>query len=108
MRKRNAKFKYGKRTGDYSQFKSARNKFVAQLRQAKKSYFTNLNPRDQKKFWKTIKKLSKSASSILSLSHSGVSVSDDKDRANLLNSFFGTCFNTFHPPFSVNNFNTYS
>ena len=80
MRKRNAKFKYGKRTGDYSQFKSARNKFVAQLRQAKKSYFNNLNPRDQKKFWKTIKKLSKSASSIPSLSHSGVSVSDDKTR----------------------------
>ena len=64
------------------------NKFVAQLCQAKRSYFGNLNPRDQKKFWKTIKKLSKSASSIPSLSHSGVSVSDDKDKANLLNSFF--------------------
>ena len=108
MRKRNAKFKYGKRTGDYSQFKSAHNKFVAQLHQAKKSYFTNLNPRDQKKFWKTIKKLSKSASSIPSLSHSGVSVSDDKDKANLLNSFFTTCFNTSHPPLFVDNLNDYS
>ena len=107
MRKRNAKFKYGKRTGDYSQFKSARNKFVAQLRQARRSYFANLNPRDQKKFWKTIKKLSKSSSSIPSLSHSGVNVSDDKDKANLLNSFFATCFNTSHPPLSDDNLNDY-
>ena len=53
-------------------------------------------------------KLSKSASSIPSLSHSGVSVSDDKDKANLLNSFFATCFNTSHPPLSVDNLNDYS
>jgi len=105
MRKRNAKFKYGKRTGDYSQFKSARNKFVSQLRRAKKNYFANLNPRDQKRFWKTVKKLSKSGSSIPSLSHNGVTVSDDKDKANLLNSFFATCFNTSHPPLSVDNSN---
>ncbi len=103
MRKRNAKFKYGKRTGDYSQFKTARNKFVAQLRQAKKNYFAKLNPRNQKRFWKTVKKLSKSASSIPCLSQSWVDVTDDKGKANLLNSFFATCFNTSHPPLSADN-----
>ena len=41
IRKRNAKFKYGKRTGDYSQFKTARNKFVAHLRQAKRATLLN-------------------------------------------------------------------
>ena len=40
MRKRNARYKYGKRTGDYTRFKSARNKFVAQMRKAKKNYLT--------------------------------------------------------------------
>jgi len=80
-------------------------KFVSQLRRAKKNYFANLNPRDQKRFWKTVKKLSKSGSSIPSLSHNGVTVSDDKDKANLLNSFFATCFNTSHPPLSVDSSN---
>jgi len=73
---------------DYSQFKSAHNKFVSQLCQATKNYFAKLNPKDQKRFWKTVKKLSKSGSSITSLSHNGVTVSDDRDKPNLLNSFF--------------------
>ena len=34
-----------------------------------------------------------------------LSVSDDKDKANLLNSFFATCFNTSHPPLSVDSSN---
>ena len=89
-------------------FKSARSKFVSQLCRAKKNYFANLNPRDLKRFWKTVKKLSKSGSSIPSLSHNGVTVSDDKDKANLLNSFFATCFNTSHPPLSVDNSNMQS
>ncbi len=101
MRKRNAQFKYGKHTGDYSRFKTARNKFVAELRQAKKSYFAKLNPSDQKSFWKTVKKLNKSPCSIPTLFHSGVSASRDMDKANLLNAFFSTCFNTSHPPLSV-------
>ncbi len=75
MRKRNTQFKYGKHTGGYYRFKTARNKFVAELRQAKKSYFAKLNPNDQKSFWKTVKKLNKSSCSIPTLFHSGVSAS---------------------------------
>ena len=36
MRRRNALYKYGKCTGNYSKFKIARNKFVAQMHKAKK------------------------------------------------------------------------
>ena len=39
MRRRSAFYKYGKSTGDYSKFKSARNRFVAQLCRSKKNYF---------------------------------------------------------------------
>ena len=101
MRKRSAQFKYGRHTGDYSQFKSARNKFVAEKHQAKKNYFAKLNPRDQKGFLENCKKLNKSPCSILTLFHNGVSAREDMDKANLLNAFFSTCFNTSHPPLSV-------
>jgi len=47
MRRRNALYKYGKRTGKYSKFKIARNKFVPQMRKAK-DYPARLNPRNPK------------------------------------------------------------
>ena len=55
MRKKNAMFKLGKCTGNYAKFKYARTKFVAKLRNAKEKLFANLDSRDQKKFWKTVK-----------------------------------------------------
>ena len=51
MRRRNALYIYGKRTGNYSKFKIARNKFVAQMRKTKKDYLTRSNPRNSKTFW---------------------------------------------------------
>ncbi len=67
MRRRNAFYKYGKRTGDYSKFKSARNRFVAQLRRSKKDYFAKMNPRDMNFFWKTVKSLKKSCALLIGL-----------------------------------------
>jgi hypothetical protein len=55
MKKRNQLFKKAKRTGDFRQFKLARNRTLARLRQAKRRYFNTLNPREPKKFWKAIK-----------------------------------------------------
>ena len=74
-------YKYGKRTGDYTRFKSARNKFVAQMHKAKKNYLTRLNPRDHKKFWKTVKHLNKNPCSVPTLSHNNVSGSCDRAEA---------------------------
>ena len=96
-------FKLGKCTGNYAKFKYARNKFVAKLCNAKEKLFANLDPRDQNKFWKTVKYLNNSAVSIPTLFHNDTLVASDKGKANLLNSFFSTCFNTSHPPLSNDN-----
>ena len=90
-------------TGDYSKFKSARNRFVAQLRRSKKHYFIKMNPRDTKKILENRQSLKKSSHSIPTLSHNGVSASDDIEKANMLNSFFPTCFNTSHSALSEEN-----
>ena len=100
MRRRNALYKNGKRTGNFSKFKAARNRVVNLLHESKKNYFTKINPRDTKKFWKTIKSLNKTSQSIPTLSHNGVTTNEDTEKANMLNSFFSTCFNTSHPPLS--------
>ena len=57
MRRRNALYKYRKRTGNYSKFKFARSEFVAQMRKAKKDYLARLNPRNPKTFLNTWTKL---------------------------------------------------
>ena len=98
MRKRNQLFKKAKRTGNFHQFKLARNRTLAQLRLAKQRYFHKLNPKDPKKFWKAIKFLNKSKQSIPTLSLDGTVANSDVDKANLLNSFFCSCFNRSHPP----------
>ena len=103
MRRKNAMFKLGKRTGNYAKFKYVHNKFVAKLRNAKEKFFANLDPRDKKKFWKTVKYLNNSAVSIPTLFHNDALVASDKGKANLLNSFFNTCFNISHPSLSNGN-----
>ncbi len=83
-------------------------RFVAQLRRSKKEYFAKLNPKDLKKFWKTVKSLKKTSQSIPTLSHNGACASDDMEKGNMLNSFFSTCFNTSHPPLSDDNQNMFA
>ena len=68
MKKRNQLFKRAKKTGDFHQYRLARNRTLAQLRLAKKKYFRMLNPKDPKKFWKAIKFLNKSKTTIPTLS----------------------------------------
>ena len=101
MKKRNQLFKKGKRTGDFRQFKLARNRTLAQLRQAKRRYFNTLNPKQPKKFWKAIKFVNKSKHSIPTLSLNSMVAHADVDKANLLNSFFCSCFNRSHPPIQL-------
>ncbi len=98
MKKRNLLFKRAKRTGNFGQFKLDRNRTVAMLRRAKQNYFRKLNPRDPKKFWKTVKLANKNKQPIPTLSHDGITAHSDGDKANMLKSFFYSCFNRSHPP----------
>ena len=88
MRKRNQLYKKAKQSGDFSKYKFARNRVVSKLRMAKRAYFSNLNPKNPKKFWKAMKYLNKSQCSIPTLSHGDATVQTDIGKANLLNSFF--------------------
>ena len=98
MRKRNQLYKKAKQSGDFSKYKFARNRVVSKLRMAKRAYFSNLNPKNLKTFWKAMKYLNKSQCSIPTLSHGDATVQTDIGKANLLNSFFSSCYNLSHSP----------
>ena len=74
---------------------------LAQFRLARKNYFQTLNPKDPRKFWKTVKYLNKNRPAIPTLSQGDRVAYTDSDKANLLNSFFGSCFNISHPPIEL-------
>ena len=100
MRRRNTLFKRAKRSGthlDYARFHQARNKVVGELRTAKSAYFHKLNPSNPRQFWKAVKHLNKSSSSIPVLTHNDVTHDSDEAKANVLNSFFSSCFNNSVP-----------
>ena len=100
MRQRNTLFKRAKRSGthqDYARFRQARNKLVGELRTAKSAYFHKLNPSNPRQFWKAVKHLNKSSSSIPVLTHNDVTHDSDEAKANVLNSFFSSCFNNSVP-----------
>ena len=71
---------------------------VNYLRKAKQDYFGKLNPRKPKEFWKACKLLSKSPCSIPPLTNNNFTAYTNVDRAELLNSFFVSCFNKSHTP----------
>ena len=68
MWRRNMLFKQAKRTGDFSNYKHARNKTLEKLRSAKRRYMRQLNPNDTKQFWKAMKFLNRKVKSVPTLS----------------------------------------
>ena len=100
MRKRNMLFRKAKSSGNFTKYKRARNRTTNLLKLVKKRYFRSLNPKDSQKFWKAVKSLNKSKQSIPTLSHDGEVACDDADKANLLCSFFSSCFNQSCAPIS--------
>ena len=100
MRKRNMLFKKAKSSGNFTKYKRAHNRTTNLLKLAKKRYFHSLNPKDSKKFWRAVKSLNKSKQFIPTLSHDGEVACDDADKANLLCSFFSSCFNQSRAPIS--------
>ena len=112
MRRRNLLFSHAKRSGkrsDVEKYKRIRNRVVTQLRNAKSSYFRNLNPKsNSKKFWSAMKYLNKKHNSIPVLNHGSVTANTNEEKADMLNSFFSTCFNPAFPPLSPSNASTSS
>ena len=74
-------------------YKRLRNRVVSALRDAKKSYFLQLNSGDYKQFWKTIEFLSKHTQSVPTLHYDGSSAVSDLEKCEMLNSFFSSSFN---------------
>ena len=83
-----------------ARYRKARNRVVSLLRKAKSDYFQQLNPHDSKSFWKAVKYLNKSPTGIPALVYENVEASTDREKADLLNNVFSSCFNTYSSPVS--------
>ena len=104
IRRRNALYRHAKATGDYTKYKRYRNKVVNYLRNAKMAYFRKLNPRRTKEFWKTCKLLNRTTSSIPTLTTPSTTAHTNLQKAELLNSFFVSCFNRSHNPLDITDY----
>ena len=100
IRKRNYLFKRARSSGrrdHVEKYKRMRNRVMTMLRNGKKLFFQNLNPHNNKQFWKAMKYLRKQTSSIPNLSYNNVVSSMDQEKANMLNDYFSKCFNRSQP-----------
>ena len=101
IRRRNMLFRTFKRTSSPTanqKFRAARNRVVAMLRLSKAKFFRSLQTLKPKEFWKAVKLLNKQESSVPTLSSNGNDVSDDREKAHLLNNYFYECFNKRSSP----------
>ena len=68
------------------------------LRLSKSKLFQRLRSLNYKEFWKSIKLLNKQESSVPTLFSNGTEVSDNREKAVLLNTYFYECFNNESVP----------
>ena len=73
-----------------------RNKITALIRSA--TYFATLKVSDTRQFWKAYKAFHKQFNSVPNLVHDGIEANTNIEKADLLNQFFSTCWNTEVPP----------
>ena len=85
-------------------YKRLRNKIVSFLRKKKKEYFNTLATASNKEFWKTIKLLDKNRGTIPALRYHDCTVSQDSEKAEVLNEFFASCWNTVDQPLSEDHY----
>ena len=100
MKKRDSLFRVAKRSSDpthWSKYKHQRNYVVKLLRKSKQDFFQQLNTRDAKTFWKTVRILNRQESSIPALEVNNTIIDTGLDKARALNNFFYSCFNHNHP-----------
>ena len=104
IRRRNALFKRAKSQNDLLElprYKRLRDTAVRAIRSAKKKFFDEIDPSNTKQFWKTVRSLNRAAPSIPNFIDSTVATTNT-EKANMLNSFFQSCFNTAPPPLDDN------
>ena len=68
------------------------------MRDSKRNYFHNLAYSNTKDFWKTIKTLNKNKSTIPALQLGNCTAESDSEKAQMLNTFFASCWNTSEEP----------
>ena len=103
IKRRNSIFRAAKRSGSsalLSLYHSVRNKVVSYLRKLKSHFFKSLSSNPQS-FWPKVNKIRKKHTTIPTLLHNNISASSPQDKANVLNSFFSSCFNSSTPPLSA-------
>ena len=90
-------FKRAKTSGaaeSLNEYKRQRNQAVTLLRVSKQTFFNSwLNSASAKEFWKTVRFLNKSSTSIPVLTTGNTQVATNIEKANLLNKYFYGCFN---------------
>ena len=110
IRKRNYYFKKAKRTGDTNaqdRYKQLRTSVVSQLRQQKSEFFQKFDSGSALDFWRAARLLDNRKTSFPMLSNGSDNVSDDVEKAELLNCIFVNSFNKDvsplgnSPPFSL-------
>ena len=70
------------------------------VRNGKCQYFESLAKAANKRFWKSVKLLNKNREIIPTLQYGDCIVSTDKEKADMLNTFFGNCWNSSELPLS--------
>ena len=105
MRKRNIMFRKAKRTNNINHMRKCRqlrNKVVTiyMLRQERMKYFNALSGASNKTFWKAMKCLYKQRNVIPVLQEDNITAVSDKEKANMLNTFFSRCWNNTDQPMS--------
>ena len=90
------KFKRSKCIDFLVKFKSLRNRILLMIRSSKKTYFKTLAfcKNNSKKFWSIINKVKPHLNISTVLVNDTVTATTDAEKANLLNEYFTSCFNT--------------
>ena len=90
IKKRNLVFKLWKSHGNLAahlKYKSLRNKVVSLLRSEKRKYKKNLNIKNPKSFWRTVRQLRPNSQSIPTLCDGNDCAFTSQEKANVLSSF---------------------
>ena len=94
--KRNNYWKRSRQNPSYREkYKRSHNKVLSMLR----NFFQTLHPSNPKHFRKTVMN-GKTSTSIPFIEQNNVQLTTDQEKANVLNTFFHSCFNTALPPLS--------
>ena len=94
------KFKITQSAHTWMKYKQMRNRVVKLIRSSKLAFFRNLSngADDPQKFWKIVNSLKNVSNHIPTLKYNNTMISEDAEKAEVLNTFFSECFNKSDPP----------